>query len=75
MSRGAFSVVIKGTHKATKDEVAVKIINKNKISFNAKQEAIIKNEIAILRKVRRDSLFYCLGDSLKGCYICADPDL
>lgn len=44
-------VVLLGLHKATGSDVAIKVIDK--LRFPHKEEAVLKNEVAIL-KVRND---------------------
>lgn len=49
--RGAFSVVRLGKHKETGQEVAVKVIGKNKMR-NKRQDAVLRNEIEVMSRVR-----------------------
>jgi len=47
VARGAFSEVYKAVNRATKEHVAIKIINK--ASLKGKEDALV-NEIAVLKK-------------------------
>ena len=47
LGSGQFGVVYGGVHKKTKREVAIKVIDK--LRFPTKQEAQLKNEVAILQ--------------------------
>lgn len=47
LGSGQFGVVYGGTHKKTKRDVAIKVIDK--LRFPTKQEAQLKNEVAILQ--------------------------
>ncbi|KAI9580134.1 serine/threonine-protein kinase D1 [Glossina fuscipes] len=49
LGSGQFGVVYGGLHKKTKREVAIKVIDK--LRFPTKQEAQLKNEVAILQNV------------------------
>ncbi|XP_034665078.1 serine/threonine-protein kinase D1 isoform X1 [Drosophila subobscura] len=49
LGSGQFGVVYGGVHKKTKREVAIKVIDK--LRFPTKQEAQLKNEVAILQNI------------------------
>ncbi|XP_075147745.1 serine/threonine-protein kinase D3 [Haematobia irritans] len=49
LGSGQFGVVYGGIHKKTKREVAIKVIDK--LRFPTKQEAQLKNEVAILQNI------------------------
>ncbi|KAL5283373.1 PRKD1 family protein [Megaselia abdita] len=49
LGSGQFGVVYGGTHKKTKRDVAIKVIDK--LRFPTKQEAQLKNEVAILQNI------------------------
>jgi len=49
LGSGQFGVVYGGVHKKTQREVAIKVIDK--LRFPTKQEAQLKNEVAILQNI------------------------
>jgi hypothetical protein len=60
LGRGGFSIVVKATHKITKDVVAVKIIEKNQ---SEEELQLLQREIDILKKLNHQNII-----SLKEVY-------
>lgn len=58
LGSGQFGVVYGGIHKKSQREVAIKVIDK--LRFPTKQEAQLKNEVAILQVSVFDLLFVCV---------------
>lgn len=60
LGSGQFGIVYGGIHRKTHREVAIKVIDK--LRFPTKQEAQLKNEVAILQvsKVHKKFLHACI---------------
>lgn len=69
LGEGAFSVVYKAEHKVTKRVVAVKIIDKLKLSYD--QLSNVNNEINVMKRLRHSNVLRLLNlyNNEKYCYI------
>eukprot|EP01103_Thecamoeba_quadrilineata_P011719 TRINITY_DN2852_c0_g1_i1.p1 TRINITY_DN2852_c0_g1~~TRINITY_DN2852_c0_g1_i1.p1 ORF type:complete len:1047 (-),score=208.56 TRINITY_DN2852_c0_g1_i1:730-3870(-) len=63
LGSGAYGVVRKAVHKKTKEEVAVKIVNKSKSLTNYRQQQQLETEISILTRAQHPNII-----SLKHVY-------
>lgn len=55
LGRGAFSIVVKGTNKSTKEIVAIKIIDKTKASGESDRKRL-ETEVKILKQVNHPNI-------------------
>lgn len=54
LGEGSFSVVRRGIHKYTKEQFAIKTVNREKLSYD--DEVLLLDEISILRELEHDHI-------------------
>jgi calcium/calmodulin-dependent protein kinase I len=56
LGEGSFSVVKRGTHKGTKMKFAIKVVNREKLSYD--DDVLLLDEISILRELEHDHIIH-----------------